>query len=256
MSATSSRARLAPGLVVALLASGCATSSIRGDVSDVRELTRVERIAQVADVDVDPAAHDEARRALDRPLDADAAVRVALLNNRELRATLREMGVARGRLVQAGLLPNPTVEGELLPEQNSHVELRVEYDVTSAVLESVSSRPGAKVAHRIVAALAWFVTALSTVVFPRNAWRTPVRFASAAALGIGGGLIALGSVLNWDAATSTGWPVAGAGLAALVLSFVGRMARRRLAFAVKLLLVILVLALAGYGGWQLWDQVR
>lgn len=140
MSATSSRARLAPGLVVALLASGCATSSIRGDVSDVRELTRVERIAQVADVDVDPAAHDEARRALDRPLDADAAVRVALLNNRELRATLREMGVARGRLVQAGLLPNPTVEGELLPEQNSHVELRVEYDVTSAVLAPVRAR--------------------------------------------------------------------------------------------------------------------
>jgi outer membrane protein TolC len=71
---------------------------------------------------------------LRKPLDADGAVRVALLNNRELRATLREMGIARGRLIQAGLLPNPVVEVELLPERDTQLELRVEYDLTRAVL--------------------------------------------------------------------------------------------------------------------------
>jgi outer membrane protein, heavy metal efflux system len=113
---------------------GCASSSIAGDTRRVRELTRVERLARVEDADIDPAASADARRLLQKPIDADAAVRVALLNNRELRAKLREMGIARGRLIQAGLLPNPVFEAELLPEQNSAIELRVEYDLTRALL--------------------------------------------------------------------------------------------------------------------------
>lgn len=125
---------VAVALLGAMGATGCATSSLAKDVDRVRELTQIERIAHVADADVDPAAAKDAQRILQQPLDADAAVRVALLNNREIRATLREMGIARGRLVQAGLLPNPVVEAELLPERNTQFELRVEYDLTSAVL--------------------------------------------------------------------------------------------------------------------------
>lgn len=121
-------------------ATGCVTSSIAGDVGRVRELTRIERVARVADVDVDPAAAEDARSLLQQPLDADAAVRVALLNNRELRATLREMGIARGRLIQAGLLPNPVVELEQLPERSTQFELRVEYDITRAVLAPIRAR--------------------------------------------------------------------------------------------------------------------
>jgi cobalt-zinc-cadmium efflux system outer membrane protein len=113
---------------------GCASSSIRSDVSRVRELSRVDRLARVQDADVDPVASADARRLLKAPLDADTAVRVAVLNNRELRATLREMGIARGHLIQAGLLPNPTVEAELLPERHTPLELRVEYDLTHALL--------------------------------------------------------------------------------------------------------------------------
>ena len=99
--------------------------------------------AAVADVEVDPVASEEAHRMLGEPLTADAAVRVALLNNRELRATLRELGVARGRLMQAGVLPNPTVEVELQPERNSRFELRVEYDLTSAILAPRRARAAA-----------------------------------------------------------------------------------------------------------------
>jgi cobalt-zinc-cadmium efflux system outer membrane protein len=121
-------------------AAGCMSSSTAGDTRRVRDLTRVQEIARVSDVDVDPAAEEDARRILKRPLDADAAVRVALLNNREIRATLREMGIARGRLIQAGVLPNPVVEAELLPERNSEVELRVEYDITGAVLAPIRAR--------------------------------------------------------------------------------------------------------------------
>jgi cobalt-zinc-cadmium efflux system outer membrane protein len=46
-------------------------------------------------------------------LSADAAVQIALLNNRHLQATYEELGVAQADLVQAGLLTNPLLEGAL-----------------------------------------------------------------------------------------------------------------------------------------------
>lgn len=82
-----------------------------------------------------------------QPLTIDAAVRLALLNNRELRATLREVGVARGQLEQAGLLPNPELEVEVTPRQASldhaRIELAVEYDLTSAILAPLRERAAA-----------------------------------------------------------------------------------------------------------------
>src|SRR5512134_2660922 len=96
-------------LYVPLVGAGCVSSSMNADMQRVAELTHVDRIAQVTNVQADPLTDEAARKLLAQPLDANAAVRLALLNNRELRATLREMGIARGRLIQAGLLPNPTV---------------------------------------------------------------------------------------------------------------------------------------------------
>ena len=48
------------------------------------------------------------------PLTPDRAMQVAMLNNRELRATLEELGVAQAELVQAGLLQNPVISGDLV----------------------------------------------------------------------------------------------------------------------------------------------
>lgn len=129
-------------LAVGLLPA-CVSSSIADDVRYVRAAAAVERLPAVADREVDPVTAREAERLLAAPLDAEAAVRVALLDNRELRARLREIGVARGQLIQAGLLPNPRAEAELLPERNSRVELRVEYDVTRALLAPLAARASA-----------------------------------------------------------------------------------------------------------------
>lgn len=49
-----------------------------------------------------------------KPLTLDRAVQIALLNNRELRAVLEDLGVAQADLVQAGLLQNPTIAGDLV----------------------------------------------------------------------------------------------------------------------------------------------
>lgn len=125
-------------LWAALALSGCAPT-LRDDVSRVQELTRVSLALDDFDREPDGVSADPVRAALSAPLDADAAVRIALLNNRALRAELRELGVARGRLVQAGLLPNPRVEAELLPERNTEVELRVEYDLRGLLLAPLQS---------------------------------------------------------------------------------------------------------------------
>lgn len=134
------KAQASLGLALSFLAAGCASASIERDLDQVNKLAHVEEAPRVVEGDVDPAPADDVRRVLEQPIDADVAVRVALLNNRELRATLREMGIPRGKLVQAGLLPNPVVEAELLPERNTTLELRVEYDITSAVLAPMRAR--------------------------------------------------------------------------------------------------------------------
>jgi outer membrane protein TolC len=116
------------------LALGCVSSSIGSDLRRVRDLSATPELPRVSDSRIEPSTAQEVQRLLAAPLDVEAAVRVAVLNNRELRARLREIGIARGRLIQAGLLPNPRAEAELLPERNTQVELRLEYDLTLAVL--------------------------------------------------------------------------------------------------------------------------
>jgi len=119
------------GLLV--LASGCAPS-LQSHVATVRALSHAALLPSLREGDVDPAGAHQARKLLERPLDADAAVRVALLNNRELRAQLRELGVAASELLTAGIIANPTLEFELLPERDSRYELRVEYDLSSLIM--------------------------------------------------------------------------------------------------------------------------
>jgi len=130
-------------LVAVLLLGACASPSIRSDLRSVRELSHTARLAPVAGDEVDAESNDDAEALLAQPLDADRAVRIALLNNRELRARLRELGISRGRLIQAGLVANPTLEAELAPERDSHLELRVEYDVTSLLYAPLAKRAAA-----------------------------------------------------------------------------------------------------------------
>ena len=123
---------------LALAGAGCATTSIRSDLDRVRDLTRMPIPSAVATERVDATTAADVSDLLRQPLTADAAVRIALLNNRELRASLRELGVARGRLVQAGLLPNPEIEVDLRHQQDREqplqAEILVEYDLTRALL--------------------------------------------------------------------------------------------------------------------------
>jgi len=113
--------------------SACAPA-LPSQVARVRQLSNTAYLPELTEGEVDPNVAAQARDLLAQPLDAEAAVRIALVNNRELRAQLRELGVPAGQLLQAGLIANPTLEFELSPERDSHYEVRAEYDVSSLIM--------------------------------------------------------------------------------------------------------------------------
>ena len=93
-------------VVGATLLAGCASFSQDGGLDDVARLTQ-ERIAQSAPLKRNQDARAEVSALLSKPLSADAAVRVALLNNQGLQASLAELAISEADFVQTGRLPNP-----------------------------------------------------------------------------------------------------------------------------------------------------
>lgn len=101
------RAELA--LAVLSLASACASPAQQRerDLSDVELLVQRRAGAALPDRYDDGTIAPAVSELLQAPLTEDGAVKIAVLNNREVRATLAELGVASAELVQAGLLGNP-----------------------------------------------------------------------------------------------------------------------------------------------------
>ena len=95
----------------ALSLAGCASFSEDGGFGAVNQLTK-ERTGQAAAWARSPTDADQAQarvaELLKEPLTADAAVELALLNNRGLQASFSELGIAESDLVRAGRLSNPS----------------------------------------------------------------------------------------------------------------------------------------------------
>ena len=105
-------------VLILAVASGCA--SVKPDEARTAVADRLGNSAGEDLVVENPTeASGEAVRVrvdelLAAPLSSDAAVRIALLNNRGFLATLEELGVAQADLVEAGLLDNPVLAGDLV----------------------------------------------------------------------------------------------------------------------------------------------
>jgi len=119
--------------VLALVLGGCATFSRDGGLDAVSTMTS-ERSGQ--DIHLPKASDDsdasraELARLLQAPLTADSAVRVALLNNRGLRASLAGLGVAEADLVQAGRMGNPSFSfGRMSGGGETEIERSVMFDL-------------------------------------------------------------------------------------------------------------------------------
>ena len=94
-----------------LVLSGCATFSDDGGFGAVQSVAK-ERLGSEAkwlrnEADAD-AAGKQVKALLAKPLAAEDAVQIALLNNRGLQASYSELGIAEADLVQAGRIANPS----------------------------------------------------------------------------------------------------------------------------------------------------
>ena len=103
-------------LSLAGLLAGCASFSPDGGMSEVAQGVGRETGPTIGKSVVKITSAEQAQRAKEQvaglltgPLSADAAVQVALLNNRDLQAAYNDLGVSEAAYVQASLPPNPSV---------------------------------------------------------------------------------------------------------------------------------------------------
>jgi len=103
-------------LFLVLILSLPSVVAVQGQSTEDLRSTIQQRTGKQVEWQRDIGASDQIREAiralLQRTLSADAAVQVALLNNRELQATFEEIGIAHADLIEAGLLKNPIFAGD------------------------------------------------------------------------------------------------------------------------------------------------
>ena len=95
-----------------LFLGGCAQFSADGGMSLVSDLSANaigEPAAKIENKHDAAAAQVRVAELLSRTMTADAAVQIALLNNRGLQAAYNELGVSEAMMVEASLPPSPTV---------------------------------------------------------------------------------------------------------------------------------------------------
>ena len=113
------------GIAVLAMSAGCASVQRDAQFPAVKDSVsaRIEQeITWRRDKVSDARAADAVSKLLEKELNADSAVQVALLNNRGLQAKFEELGIAQADLVDAGLLENP-VFGSSALFQNAGTEI-------------------------------------------------------------------------------------------------------------------------------------
>jgi cobalt-zinc-cadmium efflux system outer membrane protein len=120
--------------LLTMVLGGCATFSADGGFDSVSQ-TAQERLAQTTNWSRSTSAADsavqEVRALLSTPLSPEAAVHIALINNRTLQAAYSELGIAEAELVQAGRLPNP---GFSYGRTHSGDDLKIERSLSMSVM--------------------------------------------------------------------------------------------------------------------------
>jgi cobalt-zinc-cadmium efflux system outer membrane protein len=114
---------------------GCASEQPDAGFGDVQQIT-TQRIGQTVVWRGRMISDDRVRAAigelLARPMTADSAVQIALINNRSLQATLEDLAISDADLVQAGLLHNPIFFASFRlpdhPPNGTDSELSIEQD--------------------------------------------------------------------------------------------------------------------------------
>lgn len=117
----------------AVLLAGCASFSKDGGMDEVSAMTQARsgHALQTAKSGSDQAnSGNTIKDLLAKPLTADGAVQIAFLNNRGLKASLSELGVAEADLVQAGRMRNPSFSfGRMRGGDDVEIERSIMFDL-------------------------------------------------------------------------------------------------------------------------------
>lgn len=140
-----SRLALVAGMLALL--GGCASFSADGGIGVAQNVAFTELNKTVVKTDDGAAALGAKTRVgqlLKKPLSADAAVQIALLNNRGLQAAFNELGVAEAQMVAASLPPNPRFG---ISRLSGRFELEIERQVAGSLLALATLPARAEIAR-------------------------------------------------------------------------------------------------------------
>ncbi len=163
---------------LALTLGGCASFSRDGGLDAVSSMTSA-RIGQDIRLERSASADAELARLSQQPLTADDAVRVALLNNQGLRASLQTLGIAEADLVQAGRMANPSLRfGRMSGGGETEIERGVMFDLVG--LLTIPLRRDIESRRFEGARLAAATDAVRLAADTRKAWFNAVAAAQSA----------------------------------------------------------------------------
>lgn len=123
---------------VAALLGGCATFSPDAGVGTAQAIAYAELnkdVVKITDAAVAGSAKARVDQLLKKPLSADSAVQIALLNNRGLQAAFNELGIAEAQMVTASLPPNPRFG---ISKLSGRFELEIERQVAGSLFALVT----------------------------------------------------------------------------------------------------------------------
>ncbi len=136
-----------------LVLGGCATVEPRARFPEVQSAVADhlgQKVEWSGDSKGDERAQKASRALLRRELSAEAAVQVALLNNRRLQAKLENLGVAQADLVEAGLLENPVLgAGAIFQNSGTEVDLDIVQNFLGVFTLSARKKIGQAAAERV-----------------------------------------------------------------------------------------------------------
>src|SRR5712672_3098681 len=169
--------RFASLLALPLLAAGCKTNPTAG-MDDVQETVAArtgQQIAWPVTAEANQKADAAVRELVSKELTPESAVQIALLNNRKLRATLEELGIARAEVIQAGLPRNPEFAASVRfpdrPPSAANTEFSIAQDFLDLIMlplrKSIAAaqfeQTKARVSHEILQLVAGVKTAFFTI---------------------------------------------------------------------------------------------
>lgn len=130
--AYTSKLKLIPIAISAMLIAGCSTFSPEGGMDRVSSLTK-ERTGQSVARSTSESGQAKSQRVdeiLSAPLTAETAVQIALLNNAGLQAAFSELGVSEADYVQAGRMRNPGISfSHIRGGENLEINRSVMFDL-------------------------------------------------------------------------------------------------------------------------------